>query len=182
MRPRGLTLVELMITMALLSLFLMLSARVVSGYFSAYKGMEKALPASKSLAHQLEFLLRELSRADKIEEPGLSTLAEGFRPSWEENGRPLRLTGSDKDGKRYHLALGYSPLESALVLVTHEEQGKDETLVLHNKMTLGASRGLWVKSMTVGRHNLLTLRLESLSPGGEPFQSSMPLKGVVTLP
>lgn len=181
MRPRGLTLVELMITMALLSLFLMLSARVVSGYFAAYKAMDKALPASKSLAHQLEFLLRELSRADKLEEPGLSTLVEGFRPSWEENGRPLRLAGSDQEGKRYHQALGYSPLESALVLVTHQE-GKGETLVLTNKVTLGASRGLWLKSTTVGRQNLLTLRLESLSPGGEPFQSSMPLKGVMTLP
>lgn len=181
MRPRGLTLVELTITMALLSLFLLISARVVSQYFAAYKGMEKALPASKSLAHQLEFLTRELSKAESIAEPAFPKLAEGFRPSWEENGKPLRVVSSDGQGKRVHLALGYSPVERALILVAHEET-KGETTIPSHKMTLGASGGLWLKSSTIGRQNLLTLRLEPLSPGGEPFQTSMSLKGVVTLP
>jgi hypothetical protein len=170
-----------MITMVLLSMFLFLSARVVSQYFSAYQAMEKALPATKGLAHQLEFLTRQLSCAESIESPGRSTLSVGFRPSWDQAGVPLRLVGSDRRGQRIHFALGYSASDRGLVLVTHQEtEGK--AAVESQKLVLGASDGLWIKTTDIGRQSLLTLRLDPLGAGSEPLQTAISLRGVEVTP
>jgi hypothetical protein len=165
--------------MGLLSVFLALSARVVDQYYDAYKAMDSALPSSRGLAHQLEFLTRELSCADTIRCPS-QLLRCGFRPGWQKDATLLEYDSRDADGRRVRASLGYSPTSQALLLVRNCDAASGG--IDSSELSLGRSGGLWIQQTDVARQPLLTLRLDPPSATGEPLQTALSLKAVVLFP
>jgi prepilin-type N-terminal cleavage/methylation domain-containing protein len=174
---KGLTLVEMVITMAVLSLFLVLSAQVVSRYFHAYRQMDTSLPSQRSQAHNLEFLMRYLSSAQVVLEPNSKKLQEGFRPSWSDDESELfRVKLVDANGQETFSSLGYSVQKEGLLLVEYP--------VLDGK--LGEAREqifqtgvLELQTVQNGRKTLLRIRLQSRTPNRLPIQSTISLGGLL---
>lgn len=173
--PRGITLPELLITMAVFSLLLMMSGTVVTRYYHAYRLMDSSLPSERSLAHNLDFLMRELSKAQIVYEPSSKLLKDGFVPSWSEGEthQLLRLKLVDSNKKQTFCTLGYSQKDEGLLLLEYPVE--DEKLGEPRKQILKTGP-LTLRAVPTGRQTLFHLSLAPTASGKLPIQTAITLK------
>lgn len=152
MRRRGLSLHELIMALALLSLLLSVTLACITSYSRAFRQLTDRHPNSASLARGLGECVRSLREAD-IVEPSAEALAAGFSPTREQ---PLRLSGGQ--------ALFYDERRR---LVVRKFEGH-ETII-------GEAAGFRVQSTLLGRRRLLSMQLEDAG-GRPPVQTCLTLE------
>ena len=177
LRRSGMTIPELLITMAVFSLLLSISATVVTGYYNAYRFMDTSLPSERSQAHNLEFLMRYLSTVRTVYMPSSSDLKNGFSPNWTEgdDNKLFRFKRVDDNGKETLCALGYYAKETGLLLTEYpvaQEQGEAREQVLK-------TGPIALRTVQVGHETLFQIRLSSLTPHRRPIQTTITLKNLL---
>lgn len=168
------TLVELLISMAVLALFLGIVTKVIGSYLRAYRDLDSSLPAVRSSAHCLESLDRLFSAAQRIYSPGLACLRRGYRPVLGKSAA-LKLAFLDRTG---HLRLASVVEDPRLhAIVCSEAVGGK-----HERMVLGPASGLWLQVRHHARTLLLVVRLQPTVAHRLPFQTMVRLPAPVAFP
>ena len=174
------TIAELVVTMACLSLFLAISAQVVTRYFHAYRQMDSSLPSQRSLCHNLEFLMRYLSTAQIVLEPDSKKLKEGFSPNWSEDESDLfRVKLLEADGQEKFSSIGYSASDKGLLLLEYPVVEDKLGEPLEQFFQTGPME---VQTVQTGRKTLLRIRLYPDAENKLPVQSVICLSGLLFEP
>ena len=179
-QTKGLTLIEVLVTCAVLSLFLTVASKTLLSYKDAFSKVESSQPAMKGLAHGMEAVKREIFSCYSVLLPAQRKTALGWEPSWQE-ATPFLFRRWNSNGASELVGMAFDKKLDALVIRNYEEPDPKakfelEKLVVTNTRTITNTSGLWLKLERNSRATMVSLKLES------PVEKRLPLQTLVRIP